>query len=44
LRHTYATHLLELGEDLKVVQELLGHSKIAINADIYAYVSPEAEA
>lgn len=41
LRHTYATRLLEAGESLKVVQELLGHSKIAMTADIYSHVSPE---
>ncbi|WP_084663770.1 tyrosine-type recombinase/integrase [Thermanaeromonas toyohensis] len=41
LHHTYATRLLELGEDLKVVQELLGHSRIAVTADTYAHVSPK---
>lgn len=41
LRHTYATRLLEAGENLKMVQELLGHSRISVTADIYSHVSPE---
>ena len=41
LRHTFATNLLEHGENLKVVQELLGHAKIATTADIYSHVAPE---
>lgn len=41
LRHTYATRLLELNEHPKVVQELLGHSTIAITLDIYSHVFPE---
>lgn len=43
LRHTFATRLLEHGVDLKVVQEILGHSQIAITADTYAHVTPRLQ-
>ncbi|MEN6459783.1 MAG: tyrosine-type recombinase/integrase [Syntrophomonas sp.] len=38
LRHGHATMLLELGEDLKVISERLGHSTITMTADIYGHV------
>lgn len=41
LRHTYATRLLEANEHPKVVQELLGHSNIAMTLDTYSHVMPE---
>lgn len=41
LRHTYATRLLEQGEDIKVVQELLGHADIKTTGNIYAHVSTD---
>lgn len=39
LRHQFASHMLASGVDIKIVSDCLGHSKLAVTADVYAHVS-----
>lgn len=43
LRHGHATQLLEMGEDIKVISDRLGHSTISITADTYAHVAEKMQ-
>jgi integrase len=43
LRHTFATRLIEEGEDIRIVQALLRHGDIKTTGNIYGHVTPKAK-
>jgi len=38
LRHTFATGMLEFGENLRVVQELIGHKSVVLTLNTYTHI------
>ena len=44
LRHTFATRGLENGIEMRVMQELLGHTSLKMTADLYTHVLPDKKA
>ncbi len=40
LRHSAATLLRSMGVDFKVIQQILGHSKVDMTANVYSHVLP----
>ena len=38
LRHTYASFLIDQGENIKYIQKQLGHSKQSVTLDVYAHL------
>jgi integrase len=43
LRHTFATLWLDSGEHPKILQEILGHSRISVTLDTYSHVIPHMQ-
>ena len=43
LRHSWASAMMESGENIKVVSEILGHSSVAITGDIYVHTTSDSK-
>jgi integrase len=43
LRHTFATLWLESGENPKILQEILGHSRIDVTLNVHSHVLPHIQ-
>ena len=41
LRHTFCTRMAESGMDIKVLQEIMGHSNIQVTMNIYNHVNED---
>ena len=43
LRHTHAIMMLEIGNDIKIVSDRLGHSSLNITTDVYLHITKKHE-
>lgn len=41
LRHTFVSRMLEAGEDIKTIAEIIGHTNVSLTMNIYAHILPE---
>ncbi len=43
LRHYFASKLIEKGQDLKLIQQVMGHSKIEVTFNVYGHLLKDRE-